>query len=447
MQKYTTAIEISGKWLKLVAVKPSLRGSGITHTITKTITTLKPEQISSEVAEVIKRLKIAPSPLIVSFPRNSVTMRNLHLPSLDPKEISGMIDLHMGRQVPYPREEIIGGYHILGTDEAGYSKIILAIAHKDSLKQLFNTLNRANLSPDKIELSSYGVFSWFIFNHKSQLNVGNIYILLDLDYNFADFMIVDKDNLYFSRSIAYGAEQLSGGEVDNLKFAAELKQSLVIFQSEEMNKKPAKIFISGAVEGTSGLTSLLEKELDIPVEVRRFATNASKDVSISALAGLAIDVQRKKIGFVLPEIQIRKSVKERSRDLIILGSTIMYLLLVFSGIFLTRMYNRTSYLKLLNKKYTEVQDEVTSLELMLKKVKIVRGRFNDQPIALNCIYHVNRFIPPNVVVKMLTYETGDKISLRGQAKEMADVFRFTDLLKDSEYFLDAQIKYLSLIHI
>lgn len=42
---------------------------------------------------------------------------------------------------------------------------------------------------------------------------------------------------------------------------------------------------------------------------------------------------------------------------------------------------------------------------------------------------------------MVTLESNDKVALRGQAREMADVFKFVDLLKDTIYFKDVQIKY------
>lgn len=440
MQRCSTAIEITNQWLKLVTAKSSLRGAALVNTFVKSAVNLKPEQVGEEISQAIKKFKIIPSPLVICYPRNLVTMRNIHLPSSEPKEINGMIDLHMGRQVPYPREEIVGGYHIIGTDEAGYSRVILAIAHREAMNQIFTSLSKANLYPEKIELSSYGAFSWFLFNQKAHLAAGSLYILLDIDSNFTDFMIADRDNLHFSRSIAYGADQLSV-DPGRTKFAAELKQSLAIFQSEEMNKKPAKIFASGAVVNIRNLQELLEKELGVSVEAHKPVPGIPLQVSISAVSGLAIDPSRKKINFVLPEVQIRKTLKERSKDLIMLGGILMYLLLVSSGIFLSRVYNKSSYLKLLERRYKEIGAEVGGLEAMSRKTKIIRDRLNARATALNCLYQIHRFVPPNIVLKMVTLESNDKVALRGQAREMADVFKFVDLLKDTVYFKDVQIKY------
>lgn len=445
MQKYTTVIEITSQYLKLIAVKLSLKEPQIVNLTVRPVASISAEGLTGEVTVLIKGLKFIPSPLIVSFPRNLITMRNLHLPSNDAKEIQGMIDLHMGRQVPYPREEIIGSYQILGTDETGYSKVILAIAHRDALRHVFNLLNNVNLFPEKVELSSQGVFSWFLFNRKAHLKAGEIYMLLDIDSNFTDFMIIDKDNLIFSRSIAVGAEQIAVAQIRQTKFISELKQSLVIFQSEEMNKKPSKIFISGAIDDIDDLIKLLETELGVEVEAVKPSLNLSmpipKNVSVSSISGLALDTRQKRINFILPEVQIRKALKERSKEIILLGTLLIFIFMASCGIFLERSYNRSSYLKLLNTRYQEVSDDVERLDTMSKKIKVVRERLDSRALNLNYLYQINKRLPPEIVIKMITLEAEDKITLRGQAQAMSDVFKFITALENSNYFKDIQVKY------
>jgi len=447
MKKYPTVIEITNLWLKLVAIKPSLKSPEIISLIIKPIATLSAEALSQELNSLIKKLKFTPSPLIISFPRNLVTMRNLHLPSSDPKEIAGMVDLHMAKQVPYPREEIIGGYQILGADDAGYTRVILAIVHREALHQTFDALNSASLFPEKVELSSQGVLSWFLFSQKVHLAPEEIYLLLDIDSNFTDFTIVNKDNLFFSRSIACGAEHISNEQIMRTKFISELKQSLVIFQSEEMNKKPAKIFISGATDNISGLISLLETELNAKVEVVKLPlsmpTEIPKNVSISGAVGLALDPYRKRINFILPEVQIRRALKERSKEILIFGSLLMFTLVISCGIFLERMYNRTGYLKLLDERFGQIRQNVKELDAMAKRVKMIRERLDSRVLSLDYLYQIHKLTPLEITLKMITLEADNKITLRGQALAMSDVFKFITTLENSGYFKDIQTKYTS----
>ena len=445
MQKYTTVIEITSQWLKLLAVKPSLKGPEIVDLTLKPVGSISTEGLAGEFSAVVKGLKFIPSPLIVSFPRNLVTMRNLHLPSADPKEIGGMIDLHMARQVPYPRDEIVGGYQVLGVDDLGYTKVMLAIAHREALRRIFGVLNNVNIFPERVELSSEGVLSWFLFSQKAKLEAGQLYLLLDIDSNFTDFMIVDRENLLFSRNIGSGAEQILIEEIRRIKFIPEIKQSLVIFQSEEMNKKPAKIFISGITANIAGLAALLEAEFNIKTEVvkppENIAGRIPKNVSISALLGLALEIPRKRITFILPEIQVRRSLEERSREIIALGSLLMFIFIVTGLVFLAKTYNRTGYKKLLTDKYEDVGGDVEKLEEMSKKSKIIKERLETRAYAINCLYQINKLMPAEIVLKTLTFEADDKITLRGQAQAMSDVYKFNSTLEKSGYFKDIQIKF------
>jgi len=441
MLKYTTAIEISAQWIKLAAVRPSIKGFEIASLNVEPVASLDTSGLSGELNALLKRIKFTPYPLIVSFPRNLVTMRNLHLPSNDPKEIEGMIELHIGRQVPYPKEEVISAHQVLGLDDAGYSKVIMAITHREALRQVFNVLNTVNLFPERVELSSQGVLSWLLGPGKAHLEAGKIYISLDIDANFTDFMIVDKDSLLFSRSIASGAEQISLDEARRVKFISELKQSLAIFQSEEMNKKPAKIFISGATDNVTGLIAPLEAEINAPVEIIKSEGGVPRNVSVTAVLGLALDSHHKKISFILPEAQIRRALKDRSKELILLGSLLMLILVLGCGIFLEKMSIRSSYLGNLDKRFQGVGDDVEKLDSMIKKIEIVGDRLNSRALSLNCLYQIHKLMPSEIVLKMVTFEADDKVTLRGATQEMSDVFKFITTLEKSGYFKDIQTKY------
>lgn len=445
MVKYTTVIEITSQWLKLVSVKPSLKGPEIANLTVKPVASISTDGLAGEFAAVIKELKFIPFPLVVSFPRNLVTMRNLHLPSTDIKEIEGMIDLHMARQVPYPKDEIVGGYQILGIDDLGYTKVMLAIAHREALRRIFEVLNSVHIFPERVELSSEGVLNYFLSGHKPKLEAGQLYLLLDIDANFTDFMVIDKENLLFSRNIGCGAEQISVEEIRRNKFIPEIKQSLVIFQSEEMNKKPAKIFISGITANITELAALIEAEFNIKTEAamppENIAAGMPRNVSVSALLGLGFEISRKRISFVLPEIQVRRSLQERSRQIILLGSLLM-LIFIFTGlIFSGKVYNRTAYKNLLAARYEEVGADVERLEGMAQKIRAVKERLEARSYTVNCLYQITKLVPQEIVMKTVTFEADDKVTLRGQAQVMSDVYKFNSALEKSGYFKDIQIKF------
>jgi len=231
---------------------------------------------------------------------------------------------------------------------------------------------------------------------------------------------------------------------------------LVTFQSEERGKVPSRVFISGSRRNFSGLDSLISQELKLPVDVTDPFKNIplsaavtkrleaiSKDVSISAVLGLALDTHRKKIEFSLPDIQIRKTLKERSKELMLLGSLLMYIFLMISGVYLARMYNRQAYLKFLSTQFQDVNKDLNQLDPMIKRIKVIKDRLDNQGSCLNYLYQIHRIIPSDITLKSFTFDVQDKVTLRGQALEMSGVFKFISTLEGSGYFKNIQTKYTS----
>ena len=213
-------------------------------------------------------------------------------------------------------------------------------------------------------MSSDGVLSWLCKALKAQdAKSQDAFILLDIDAGFSDFIVSTFENILFSRVITSGTEQLVD-ETRWPKFLGEMKQTMVISQGEEISQKPVKVYLVGAIEKIVGLSQKIEVEFNLPVQtveplvniaiardLIRLPVDLFEHVSFSSLLGLGLDTVKKKINFVLPEAQIRKTLKERSRDMIFFGSVAMYLILIICGIYLEKLHNKQAYLDLLKGRY------------------------------------------------------------------------------------------------
>lgn len=395
-----------------------------------------------------------PQHIIVSFSRQAVTLRNLRIPSANPAEIDDMIKLHVGRQVPYAKEEIVNGYRVFGRDTMGYSKVMLAIVHRESIRRVYRILEKAGLYTDRIELSSDGILSWLCRAAKTaDVKPGEAFLILDIDANFTDFIVSTQENILFSRVIALGAEQLAD-EARWQKFIGEMKQTLVISQGEEVLQKPSKVYISGAFERLKGLAGRIEVEFNLPVqpveplsnvslakEVAKKPADIFSIVSLSSLLGLGLDTVKKKINFVLPEAQIRRVLKERSRDLIVFGSVAMYLILITCGIYLEKTRNRQAYIDLVQNRYQEIAAESEDLDQKVERIKMIKSKLDTKSTAINYIYEISKLLPSEIVIVNMTFTKDEKLDLKGRAAEMSDVFKFITTMENSPYFKDVQTRY------
>jgi Tfp pilus assembly PilM family ATPase/Tfp pilus assembly protein PilN len=451
----SVVLEIGNPWLKIAVFRPTLSVTYLKSVAAFNIANISEDAVAQVIADYFKDLQVRRfQNIIISFSRNAVTLRNLRIPSANPSEVDDMIKLHVGRQVPYAKEEIVNGYRIIGHDAMGYSKVMLAIVHRENIRKIFRILEKAGLYTDRIELSSDGILSWLCRAVKTtQAQTQEVFIILDIDFNFTDFVVSSYENILFSRAIAQGAELLMD-ESKWPKFIGEMKQTIVISQGEEVMAKPSRIYVTGAAENLKNFASTVELEFNIPTQVVEPLTNLplAKEIgkkppdlfqhaSFSALLGLGLDTVRKKINFVLPEAQIRRALRERSRDSIFLGSTLMYLILIICGIYLEKLHNRQAYLELLTDRYKKIATQSEDLGEKVERLRKIKSKQDTKSVVLNYLLEVSKLLPSEIVITSLSFVKDDRLDLKGRAVEMSDIFKFITTLENSPYFKDIQTRY------
>ncbi|MCX5665552.1 MAG: pilus assembly protein PilM [Candidatus Omnitrophica bacterium] len=444
---FPVGLEIGDRYLKMAASKPSKESPGSFQLAAKPIQGLKDEDVSKAIKELIEKSAVKTGTVVISLPRNLVTMRNLHLPSHDPEEISQMIDLHISRIVPYKKEEISFDHLSLRTDSLGYTAEVLAIVHKDVLKRYQGIVENAGLDIDGIFLSTYGVWQWTVDKFKSEINDQDLYLLLDIDSTYTDFIIFNKDNILFSRTLAFELKDVIPNSETN-KLMGEIKQSLLIFhKNESINKKPLAIFVSGSYD--DNIMDAIRREFTIPVNmVPAPATQASrikdtvlpKEASMTAVTEFISDDKGEKLSFALPEMLIRRSLKEKTRELTILGTTLIYLFAAIMAFFWGRQYNQQFYLKRLVNRNTLIERDVGSLLGQYKRMSFVKDFLYRRSVPMLLIDELGKMTPPEIVLNYIAIENNEAVTIRGQGLKLSDVFKFVTTLENSKYFKDVSTK-------
>ncbi|MFH0877357.1 MAG: PilN domain-containing protein [Candidatus Omnitrophota bacterium] len=451
----TLVLEIGNPWLKMAIFRSALNVHHLRALSAVTVADPSEEAQARALTDFLKDLKIKkPKNTVVSFSRNAVTLRNLRIPSVVPAEIDDMIKLHVGRQVPYAKEEIVSGYRVIGRDAMGYSKVMLAIVHRESIRRIFRILEKVGLYTDAVELSSDGILSWLGKATKGfDVKPAEAFIILDVDAAFTDFIVSTTENILFSRVITLGRDQLNE-ESRWAKFIGEMKQAIVISQSEEVLQKPVRIFLGGAVEHLQGLSTRLELEFNLPATVVaplanapvakdlvKFPANILESVSMGALLGVGLDAGRKRINFTLPEAQIRKTLQERSRDIMFFGSIAMYLMLAACGVYLEKLRNKEATLGILRDRYQKSATQAEGLSEKVERIRKIKSKRDTKSAAINYLFEISKLLPPRVVVVSLSFQQDDRVNVKGRTNSLDDVVKLRTTLEASPYFKDVQTNY------
>jgi len=403
------------------------------------------DNISGVVKKIIAQAGRNKKPeVVVCLNRNKITLRRIELLSKDTREIEQMLALHVIRQVPYVKEEIIWGYQNLGFDGINSSAILLAIVHRDLLRKIFNAFTPLNMAPERMMVSSQGVFHYIRNSLKDRQAMPDICLILDIDFNTSELILVNKQQIHSSMIISYGAEQLKP-ETEIGKFIAEIEQALLVFRNELVQLNPERIFLSGAGGDAVNLNSALEKKLNLKIEpvnskdYKKFV-RADKGMSFSAVFGFAYQQRKEDICFILPEAQIQREIKSKVQQFLILGGITIYIFILLGLAGFSKLNQRQSYRGKLKKEVSRIKEKSGKLSDMFQKIALVRQYKGKNPPVLNYIVELNRLCPENIVITNFIWDKHSGLVIRGYARQMSEIFSFTNTLENTNLFKGLQAR-------
>ncbi|MDD5464737.1 MAG: hypothetical protein PHP73_00065 [Candidatus Omnitrophica bacterium] len=437
--KTKVIIELAESYLKVgigrrVAVEP--------------LASTEPAVISNALSLILKQNKCSKNfDVFVVFNRNKITVRRVDLPSQDPKELEQMLGLCLVRQIPYQKEEVCWAYQNLGFDGTNNSHLILAIALKNVFKNIVNAFIPINILPEAILMSSQGLLHYVAEACKDKSLLEGSYLILDIDANYSDLVLVHDHKLGSSVVIPQGAVQLKN-EQEKEKFAIELKQALVALNNEIPEAKCDRLFLTGAAaEHLVFIESVLGRDFNLKAqylssrEYDTFISGGLKDISLSAVMGFNSQIAKDDIKFIVPELQIKKEMKSKVQQLMILGVLLVYILISLGGIALLRLIQQQLYSASLKGRVVSLAKETKDLEDITEKLKIARQYVDSKSSVLSSLYSLNRLCPESVTITNFNWELQKSLSFRGYAQQIPDILAFTNTLSNSESFKGAQNRY------
>ena len=408
-------VEITNSWVKAIWGKSLLKDIQINGVVTRSLQSDSDEEIYKAISSILdKDIFKRYHPVILCISRSQTTLRNLKFPSRDEKELDNIINLHLTQQVPYSREEIVFNYAILDKAASGFAKILLGIMHRELLRRQFSIFERLDMHPENIQLSSSGLMN---FLHRAKIfkdGDNELNACLDIDSDFSDFIIFKGGNILFSKSIALGVNQLA--QPDKLsKLIGEMKQALIVFQTEEGRESPKKAYLTGATPEGVNVESEITAKLQLAAEridpVNVFASlkeikslpEITKRLSVSALLGIATKPLSRKLNFVLPEAKLKKDVRETARNLVIMGSIVFYLLVLVFSALIGKVYSRQIYLDRLTAETRILEGRNSDVIQALDKLKTIKNFTKPKKSFLYYYYELAKIVPANITVDRMIF--------------------------------------------
>ena len=187
----------------------------------------RPAQIEAAVAGLRKALRVAAKERAnVSLPSQSVFTRFVKLPGTTPSEVDSIIGFEAQQNVPFPIDEVIWDYQIMGESKENIWDVALVAIKADQLDEINASVNKGGLKSFVIDVAPMALSNAFRYNYS---DLSGCSLLIDIGARTTNLVFVE-DKRVFSRSIPVGGSTISAA------ISKEFKQEITVGEKLKIEK-------------------------------------------------------------------------------------------------------------------------------------------------------------------------------------------------------------------
>src|SRR6476469_7463958 len=256
----------------------------------------------------------------VCAPGFHVFSKFVKLPPVDASKVTQIIEYEAKSNVPFPLEEVVWDYQILGSAPSGELEVLLVAIKAEIVEGLFRVTEAAGLRQAVADVSPAALCNAFRYNYGE---LEDCTMLLDIGAKTSNLLFFEKGKV-FSRSINLGANSITedfakeaklkfdaaeklkieegfvslGGayeEPENPNQAAiskiarqfmtrlhiQVNQTMQFYRGQQGGSTPQRLFLSGGASIMPYTAQFFAEKLNVPVEYFNPLRNVQIDPSIN----------------------------------------------------------------------------------------------------------------------------------------------------------------------
>jgi type IV pilus assembly protein PilM len=256
----------------------------------------------------------------VCAPGFHVFSKFVKLPPVDAGKVTQIIQYEAQQNVPFPLEEVVWDYQILGATPTGELEVLLVAIKADIVEGLFRVTETAGLHLQLCDVSPAALCNSFRYNYG---DLEDCTMLLDIGAKTSNLLFFEKGKV-FSRSINLGANSITqdfaneskkkfevaekikieegfvslGGayeEPENQDQAAiskiarqfmtrlhiQVNQTMQFYRGQQGGSAPARLFLSGGASIMAYTAQFFAEKINVPVEYFNPLRNVQIDPGIN----------------------------------------------------------------------------------------------------------------------------------------------------------------------
>jgi type II secretory pathway component PulL len=460
MSKKVLGLDIRYDSVSAVLVKNNIKGNFIeAHEYVPISDQKDLESIMSYSLDIItKKMDLAGSVCIASFPANQISYRNIKLPFKEQKKIKQILPYELESTLPFLVDDLIIDYNSIKlqgrSDSVDSTDVIAAAVEKPALKLYLNTLASFNIKPKIVTVGGDPTALCL----SSDTTVPENRLFVDMGNRNCSVFIHVAGQIYLIRSFPTGAAILSIAE----SLCNEIKRTL--YDSEEIfgfNLQPDGIFITGYNSDTVNYEQDIERILGISAKRTDLLSHtgfARKNPALSwkpeqmdnALALALSEIEGFKVfNFLKGPFAAKNYWVEHKKSLIKTGILAgLVLALIFINIVL-ETHSMEKKLAGLNNQITDIfkttfpdvkniVDPIQQMRVKLKeaqKSSMFSGETGKHTYAIDILKNISEFTPRDIDVNLTNLVVDmESVSIAGDTNRFNAVDDIKRGLEQSDLF-------------
>lgn len=195
--------------------------------------------IISTIQQLLKERKIKPGPAVISVSGQAVFTRFVKLPIVEEKKVLQIVKYEAAQNVPFPIEEVVWDYQLIGGTEAKELEVVLVAIKSDIIEELARFVEKAGLRTTLVDVATMSLYNAVRYNYG---DMEGTTLLLDVGARTANLIFIEKQKI-FSRNMPIAGNTITQA------IASELQISNA--QAEDLKRRIGFVGLGGAYEEPS----------------------------------------------------------------------------------------------------------------------------------------------------------------------------------------------------
>jgi type IV pilus assembly protein PilM len=262
-------------------------------------------QVKMAVQEMVDAFKIKSGKVNYSIPSQSVFTRFVKLPPMEEGKIDQVINFEAQQNVPFPINEVVWDYQIVGDGKDGKMEVVLVAIKSDLLNEINSAVEDSGITTSVVDVGPMALCNAYRYNYS---DLTGCTLLIDIGARTTNLIFIEAQKV-FSRSISIGGTTITSaiardfgesfGEAEARKkkvgfvslggnyaepsdpdvsrvskvirntmtrLHAEISRSISFYRSQQQGSQPVRGFLCGAATNLPYMSEFFHEKLNMPIE-------------------------------------------------------------------------------------------------------------------------------------------------------------------------------------